>query len=202
MEELHRIYDRFAEKYEHNREHFDTEFIFNHFFKSLNLKQGKLLDLGCGAGYPVSALFSHQGWDVTGVDFSEKMLALAKKNVPALKTIHADIQLVEFEQAMFDAVVASYSLFHIPMDKHTYLFEKIYSWLVDQGKFLFTYATREYTGNENFSGYKEFLGETLFYSHTTPEALKKILEDIGFTIERFEYNTIQDETFLWVTVQK
>lgn len=70
------------------------------------------------------------------------------------------------------------------------------------GKLLFTYATKEYTGAEIFNGYKEFLGEKLFYSHTTPDHLAAVLKSIGFTIESAQYRNIGGETFLWMTVGK
>ncbi|HOC59654.1 MAG TPA: hypothetical protein PKN70_06880, partial [Smithellaceae bacterium] len=44
-------------------------------------------------------------------------------------------------------------------------------WLRPGGKLLFTYATKEYTGADIFNGFKKFMGENLFYSHTTPENL-------------------------------
>lgn len=40
---------------------------------------GNLLDLGCGAGEPFACEFPRRGWDVTGVDFSARMLELATR---------------------------------------------------------------------------------------------------------------------------
>jgi len=70
------------------------------------------------------------------------------------------------------------------------------------GLSLFTYATKEYTGTEIFNGYKEFMGEQLFYSHTTPDNLFTILKSTGFKIESAQYRQIGGETFLWITIAK
>ena len=87
---------------------------------------------------------------------------------PGMETILADICDVDFLDEQFDAVTAIYCLFHIEYTKHADIFRKVFSWLKPGGRSLFTYATKEYTGSEIFNGYKEFMGEQLFYSHTTP----------------------------------
>ncbi len=128
--------------------------------------------------FPLTLL--QQGWQVTGVDFSSRMLELAHRYQPDMKTIFADIGEVDFPDEQFDAVTAIYCLFHIEYQKHEEIFRKIYHWLKPGGHSLFTYATKEYTGAEVFNGYKEFLGEQLFYSHTTPDNLFA-----SFKIDRF-----------------
>lgn len=200
--DLQKIYDRFAETYEKNRGLFDMTDVIADFYKRLPGRKGCLLDLGCGAGEPFPAHFIAQGWQVTGVDFSSRMLALARCYQPDMKTIFADIGKVDFPAAQFDAVTAIYCLFHIEYPKHEEIFRKIYHWLKPGGHSLFTYATREYTGAEVFNGYKEFMGEQLFYSHTTPDNLAACLISIGFTIESTQYRRIGGETFLWLTIAK
>lgn len=199
---LQEIYDGFADTYEENRNLFDMSEVFDSFYGRLDVETGKLLDLGCGAGESFARLFIDRGWTVTGVDFSKRMVELASKYVPEMETIHADMRQVEFEPNQFDAITAIYSLFHVPSNDHIALFEKFYRWLSPKGKALFTYATKEYTGSNEFDGYKEFLGQELYYSHKSPEKLYAILEQIGFNIESTDYRDIGNEIFLWVTVNK
>ncbi|CAA0095579.1 27-O-demethylrifamycin SV methyltransferase [Halioglobus japonicus] len=199
---LSAVYDTFATTYEENRGLFDMSDILESFYAQLSPEQGRLLDLGCGAGEPVARYFTDQSWSVIGVDFSEKMLELASHYVPQMQTIQADISEVEFEPGLFDAITASYSLFHLPAAKHAGLFRRMHSWLRPQGKALFTYATQEYTGAKEFEGYKEFMGQQLYYSHKEPTALYADLERIGFSIDAADYRRIGGETFLWVTVGK
>lgn len=197
---LREIYDDFSKTYEENRGHFDISEVLDLFYSKLELDNKKLLDLGCGAGEPVARYFSDRSWSVTGVDFSEKMIELASEYVPEMETIHADISEVDFESNLFSAVTASYSLFHVPVNKHVDLFEKIHKWLRPNGKALFTYATKEYTGCKEFDGYKQFMGQDLYYSHKDPDELYSDLENIGFIIDAADYRDIGNETFLWVTV--
>ena len=175
---LQDIYDKFADTYEENR------------------------GLGCGAGESFSRFFVERGWTVTGVDSSKRMLELASKYVPEMETIHVDMRQVEFEPGQFDAITAIYSLFHIPSDDHPFLFDRFHRWLSPKGKALFTYATREYTGSNEFDGYKTFMGQELYYSHKSPEELYQILQKSGFSIDSADYRAIGKEMFLWVTVSK
>jgi SAM-dependent methyltransferase len=196
------IYDEFADTYEENRNIFDMSEVFDAFYESFDITRGRVLDLGCGAGEPFAANFIKLGWEVTGVDFSKRMLELAAKYVPDMDIIYADIADVEFDLAQFEAVTIIYALFHLPRDKHNALFEKIFGWLRPNGKLLFTYATREYTGSLEFDGHKEFLGKQLYYSHKSPERLHADLESVGFIIEAWDYRNIGGEVFLWVTACK
>jgi cyclopropane fatty-acyl-phospholipid synthase-like methyltransferase len=200
--DLRTIYERFADTYEKNRALFDMSDVIADFACRLTRRPGLLLDLGCGAGEPFPAYFVGEGWQVVGVDFSERMLALAHQYHPEIKTVLADIRDVDFPEARFDAVTAIYCLFHIEHERHAEIFRKIHRWLAPGGKSLFTYATKEYTGADVFNGYKEFMGEQLFYSHMSPDDLFAILESTGFTVEDRQYRRVGGETFLWVTVAK
>lgn len=200
--DLQKIYDRFAETYDKNRGLFDMTDVIDDFYKRLPRESGRLLDLGCGAGEPFPAYFIQNGWQVTGVDFSARMLELAGHYQPKMKTIFADIRTLKLSDYQFEAVTAIYCLFHIERQKHEEIFRKIYRWLKPGGMALFTYATKEYTGADIFDGYKEFMGEKLFYSHTTPENLTATLKSTGFSVESSQYRSIGGETFLWLTVAK
>jgi cyclopropane fatty-acyl-phospholipid synthase-like methyltransferase len=199
---LQEIYDGFAQTYEKSRGCFDMTEVLDSFYGRLGVEKGRLLDLGCGAGEPFPRFFISHGWTVTGVDFSGKMLELASHYVPEMQAIQADICTVEFEPGQFDAITAIYSLFHVSRDAHEALFGKFHRWLGPKGKALFTYATKEYTGCREFDGYKNFMGQKLYYSHMSVEKLYAELEIAGFNIESADYRNIGNEVFLWVTVAK
>lgn len=199
---LRQVYDELATTYEAGRGAFDTTPVFDALYRRLPEGGGHLLDLGCGAGEPIARLFIERGWRVTGVDFSPAMLGLAARLVPEMTRIQADIREVELPAASFDAATLIYSLFHVPRADHPSLFAKLFRWLRPGGRLLFTYATKEYTGQEEFEGYKEFLGRSLFYSHTTPLKLRDQMDAAGFACDSAAYRDIGGETFLWVTVQR
>src|SRR6476469_7664619 len=55
----------------------------------------RVLDWGCGAGKPDVKYLVEKGFRVTGVDQSEKMLEIAKREVPEAEFIHSDMINVE-----------------------------------------------------------------------------------------------------------
>lgn len=199
---LQDIYDGFAETYEQDRGRSDMTEVLTAFYSGLKVKQGGLLDLGCGAGEPFARWFVDRGWSVTGVDFSQRMLELAAVYVPEMERVEGDIRHVDFAPRRFDAITAVYSLFHLPSGEHEAMFAKLYDWLRPGGKVLFTYATEEYTGSPEFDGHKVFMGQDMYYSHTNPDTLYLMLKAIGFRIESTEYREIGGEVFLWVTVSR
>ncbi len=200
--DLIHAYNRLAADYDKNRGLFDMSAVLNDFWHYKHREKGHLLDLGCGVGEPGPGFFIRKGWQVTGVDFSEKMLDLAQKYQPEMDRIFADITELNFSPEQFDAITAIYSLFHVEKENHRQLFSNVYRWLKPGGKALFTYACKEYTGQTEFSGYITFMSEKLFYSHTTPEKLYKILEMNGFNLLSADYRDIGGERFLWVTIGK
>src|ERR687896_456143 len=65
-----------------------------------------VLDLGCGAGVPVTRWLADRGFAVTGVDVSARQLELARTNVPEGAFLKADMSEVGFGAETFAAVVA------------------------------------------------------------------------------------------------
>ena len=136
-----------------------------------------VLDVGCGAGVPVARELS-QRFSVTGVDMAETMIDRARQNVPAATFIHKDIMLVDFPPSHFDAVVAFYSIFHLPREEHTELFRRIYRWLKPAGYFIGTLSF----WNEAAYTEDDFFGVTMYWSNYSLDEYKQILEGIGFNL--------------------
>ena len=61
-------YDRIAGEYLADRLNFDHTEELQEFVKVLP-ENAKVLDVGCGAGVPVTRFLVNSGFDVTGVDF-------------------------------------------------------------------------------------------------------------------------------------
>ena len=136
------------------------------------------------------------------MDFSKRMLELAVRYAPEMHTICSDMLDVEFDPEHFDAITCIYSLFHVPRARHPELFAKFHRWLRPGGWVLFTYAAKEYTGEDEFEGFREFMGQNLFYSHTSPAKLRAAIEQAGLQVEAIDLREIGGESFLWVTARK
>lgn len=71
-----------------------------------------MLDAACGPGY-VSNAVKQSGAVPTGIDFSEKMIAIAKAMFPEISFVQGDAQALPFGDASFDRVLINFGLLHI-----------------------------------------------------------------------------------------
>lgn len=157
-----------------------------------------VLDLGCGAGYPVAQRLA-QRFVVTGVDISAEQLKLARERVPIAKFIKADMTELELPQGSFDAVVALYSIIHVPREEHGALLRKIRRWLKPGGIFLATWPITEWEGEEeDWEGW----GATMWWSHFDKQTYMDMLGSSGFEIEWAKEKTSGSETWMWALAMK
>jgi cyclopropane fatty-acyl-phospholipid synthase-like methyltransferase len=136
-----------------------------------------VLDIGCGAGVPVTAALARVA-DVVGVDISPVQLEQARRNVPQARFILGDIMATEFSPQSFDAVVAFYALFHVPREEHRALLERISTWLRPAGHFLATLAGTSHPGYTE----PDFFGATMYWSYFAADWYLDVLRALGFDV--------------------
>ena len=134
----------------------------------------RVLDLGCGPGVPTARRLAER-FDVTGVDISERQIEAAREAVPSGRFIIADMTDIEFSPASFDAVVALYSLIHVPNEALPALLHRIHSWLAPEGLFLATFGTIDSEGVQ-----PDWLGVPMFFAGHGPAANRTLLKEAGF----------------------
>lgn len=80
-------------------------------FIKLHIPKGsKIADLGCGDGYGSFRLWE-EGYSVTGIDLSQKMIDLARKQEKErLKFVQGDLSNIPFDEESFDGAMAINSL--------------------------------------------------------------------------------------------
>jgi ubiquinone/menaquinone biosynthesis C-methylase UbiE len=91
-------------------------------FRELGFHSGRLLDAGCGPGYEAIALKqSFPNARVTGIDLSEPLLDLARRNAAdadlgdVITYQSGDVEHIPFADDSFDAVLSVF-MFHIVAD--------------------------------------------------------------------------------------
>ena len=192
-------YDRIAEQYLASKRPLDApiEALLEALVAGLP-PTAAVLDLGCGAGLPVTRWLSERA-AVTGVDVSAAQLALAARHVPGARLIKADMTAVTFPASSFDAVIALCSIIHVPRAEQGALVRRIHEWLRPGGRFLATWAVHGWEGQEDdWEGW----GAPMWWSHYDQATSLALLERAGFAIERAERLTGADETWLWVLARK
>ena len=97
-------------------------------FISTRLKEGKLLDAGTGPGrLLVEISKKNPALDLFGLDISESMLAIARKNIRSIKKVHlkaGNITKTDYPEDFFDCIVSTGSFYN--WDKPVEALNEIY----------------------------------------------------------------------------
>ncbi|HET9521973.1 MAG TPA: class I SAM-dependent methyltransferase [Candidatus Limnocylindrales bacterium] len=156
-----------------------------------------VLELGCGAGLPMTKALA-DGRDVTGVDISATQIALARRNVPGATFIQSDMTTLAFDDARFDAVVAFYSLTHVPREELPGLLGRIRRWLRRGGILIATMGVEDDPGGIE----KDWLGVDMYFSHFSARKNRRLVEAAGFAIEEADVVAEPEDRhgarFLWI----
>jgi len=160
----------------------------------------KVLDAGCGAGLPISQMLSEK-FEVTGVDFSEAQIELAKKNVPNATFICQDMTNLDFPDNTFDGICSYYAIIHIPREEHQPLLANFHRMLKPDGLALLCLGAENVVDDID----EDFLGTRMYWSHYDSETYLEMLTQCGFTIlwsKRVADGTCEGAGHLFTLVQK
>lgn len=181
---------RLAKK-EINDKYFDKLF---HYFP----ETGKLLDLGCGGGQPLTAYFADKEFDVTGVDISREMIEIAKTQIPQGRFFVSDMVECQFNGEEFDVIVSAFAIIHVPQERQLTLFKKIFKWLKTGGAAYLVLANQE---SKDWTD--DFHGVQMYWSHFGRHGYQEIFDKVGFELIWDEVETLSNgEVFYNVILKK
>ncbi|MFJ1760502.1 class I SAM-dependent DNA methyltransferase [Amycolatopsis sp. NPDC088138] len=78
------------------------------------VRGGPVADLGCGTGL-VTAFLASLGLDVSGIDLTPEMLAVARRNYPELRFSEGSLLALDLPDGGLAGAVAWYSIIHTPL---------------------------------------------------------------------------------------
>lgn len=164
--------------------------------------KGKVLELGCGAGIPCTQILAKR-FNVTANDISDSQITLARKLLPeseySVKFIQGDMMKLDFSTSTniststsnggkgeegegFDAVLAMYSIIHLPRPEQSEILQRIWTWLKPGGLFLANFSGEGFEGNVD-DGWLGGNDGFMYWSGWGKEEIRRILGDVGFEIE-------------------
>lgn len=135
-----------------------------------------VLDLGCGCGIPVAHELARRH-QVTGVDLSPVQIERARRLTPSATFLCADMTAISFQPETFDAVIALYSIIHVPLAEQPGLFARLGRWLKPGGWLLASVGHSAWTGTE--TDWCGVPGATMYWSHGDAATYRRWLEEAG-----------------------
>ncbi|HAD82231.1 MAG: hypothetical protein A2509_04025 [Candidatus Edwardsbacteria bacterium RIFOXYD12_FULL_50_11] len=150
-----------------------------------NIKNGKILDVGCGNGDMI-AWMKEYGWDIYGTEISKKACDFAEKQ--GLKIYCGQLKDASFSIDFFDVVTINHVLEHVH-DPLSVLTEC--NRILKKGGLLIV-------GVPNYNCYDSMLFGTNWSQldvprhlyHFTMDTLNQMLNMAGFKIDKWKYKTI------------
>ena len=192
----------FVTRHRHLASDHHDDFNFPHFLGILPAPSGPTLEIGCGEGRVVRALQAG-GYDIQGVDVSERLVESARRADPAGRYTVADAAALPFEDGTFELTVAVMSLQDI--DDFQGAIHEVARVLEPGGRFCFailhplrTAGAFEGTGSPetltiegSYFEQREFMVADevegvrveMYSEHRPLEAYTRALESAGFVIE-------------------
>lgn len=140
-------------------------------------QDARILDAGCGGGVPIAKRLCQVG-RVTGIDFSESQLALARQNVPGAEFITADLTTLDMPSESFDAIVSYYAIIHIPRAHHAALIRNFYRMLKPNGHLLVCLGANDLADDHA----ADYLGAPMYWSHFDAPTNLHLVASSGFQI--------------------
>ena len=156
-------------------------------FASLLPQAARVLDAGCGSGQK-ARFFQDRGFHVLGIDFSEKLLEIARQTAPASDFRLLDLRDIRTLSEEFEGVFAQASLLHIPKTETSSVIEGMVSRLVPRGLLYIAVKARR-PGNPE----EEIVTESdygydyeRFFSYYTADEMRAHVGRLGLSIVHSE----------------
>jgi len=180
------IYERHAQRFDARRRQSERflEAGWMARFLGLATPGGRILDLGCGSGYPIAAHLIKQGFTVEGVDIAEAMIALCRAQWPHQTWRVGDMRTVALS-GPYDGALAWHSSFHLPGLDQADLITRISAALAPGAPFMFT------SGDGDGVAWGDMFGDRLFHASLAPAQFETALEEAGLDLVERRF---KDET--------
>lgn len=172
------VYERNARRFADERPKTLIEKSWLDRFQNLMPKNGKVLDLGCGAGEPIASYLFEKGHRVVGLDASKNMIDLARENIPAGDWRLGDMRTFQLSER-FHGIIGWNSFFHLTRDEQRTVLPNIANHLLPGGAILLTVGQHD----------SEVAGcvgdDPIYHASLSQDEYREILSNEGLGIVRF-----------------
>ncbi len=150
------------------------------------LPKGRILEVGAGGGRDARELIK-LGYTYIGIDISEPLLVIARKNCPGAEFINMSLYDLHFPEK-FDGFWASAVLLHIPKKRINNVLQKLKS-AQKKGAIGFI-SIKDGQGEEVTSKEINGLNGKRFFAYWSKNEFSEILDRNGFGILHYGYRRV------------
>jgi len=181
--DLKETYNRIAEDWHKDHQQDDWWIEGTDRFVSLLPKGGSVLDVGCAGGIKTK-YFLDRGFSVTGIDISENLIEIAKREVTEAEYKVMSMTELNSMDKQFDGVFAQASLLHIPKAQAADVVRMMAERTVPGGYVYLAVKKAKQEGMEEEVKEEDDYGYTYqrFFSYFTLEELRSYLVTAGLEI--------------------
>ena len=111
-----------------------------------------VIDLGCGPGFPLTAVLVDEGLHVCGVDAAPSFVTAFQRNLPGVPIICESVLESRFFERTFDAVLAWGLIFLLKAEDQHRLIQRFVEILAPGGRLLFTSPATPVVWNDAMTG--------------------------------------------------
>lgn len=172
------LYDRNAGLWDISRGRTLFEAAWLDRFLALVPAGGTILDIGCGSGEPITRHLVDRGFRVTGIDSSQKLVALCRARLPGQQWHVADMRSLALGST-FGGLIAWDSFFHLTAPDQRAMFPIFRAHAAPGAALMFT------SGPGHGEAMGEFGGEPLYHASLDPEEYRALLAASGFEVVDF-----------------
>jgi ubiquinone/menaquinone biosynthesis C-methylase UbiE len=174
------VFNEMAEVYQQKYMNVDCyqeslEYFLNH----LN-PTDTILDLACGPGNILHYLSNRKNnLKLSGIDLSEQMIKLAKRNVPNAKFEISDCRDLNHMEGSYNAIVCSFLIPYLLEREIEKLFKAVWNLLVPNGIFYLGFIMEEHNSSEIVQSSK---GHNIRMNYYSVDYVTRVLHDNKFIV--------------------
>jgi SAM-dependent methyltransferase len=112
----------------------------------------RVIDVGCGPGFPLTVVLVEEGLQVFGVDAAPSFVAAFQRNLPGTPIVCESVPESRLLDQTFDAVLAIGLIFLLKAEEQHSLIRRFADTLVPGGRLLFTSSAKPAVWNDAMTG--------------------------------------------------